>query len=140
MCSPIKSRAQKFIISHLIVILSGYLPNSAYDIYFGVLFLHFMIRLKKSRCTRSMISVFSNPQISAPYVSIGKTVLSKSLSCKSMGMSRLFALKNKRCIAFRACSAKCFLALRKLPDLDRMIPKYLYLSVILILCSPMENK
>ena len=55
-------------------------------------------------------------------------VLSNNFICKSKGESRLLALINNKCTAFRACSAMCFFIFMKLPDLNSKVPKYLYLS------------
>ena len=64
-----------------------------------------------------------------PKLPNSNTVLSNSFSCRSSGNSR-FA--RRKCMAFFACSVKCFLAFKKLPDLENITPRYLYLSVILI--------
>ena len=42
-------------------------------------------------------------------------------------------------MAFFDCLTRCFLAFKKLPDLENITPKYLYLSVILIILSPSLN-
>ena len=81
----------------------------------------------------------SYPQTLDPYVRIGSTVLSKSFNCRSSGRSRLLALMKRRCIAFFDCSTRCFLACKKLSDLENITPKYFYLSTILIVLSPNLN-
>ena len=78
-------------------------------------------------------------QISQPKVRIGTTVLSKSLIWRSSGISKLLARMSRRCMAFLDCSIICFLAFKKLPDLEKSTPRYLYLSVISMLWPPMVN-
>ena len=71
---------------------------------------------------------------------IGNTVLSNSLICKSNGKSRLLDLTKSKCIAFFAFSTICFRALRKLPDFEKITPRYLYVSLKVILCPAKVNE
>jgi hypothetical protein len=76
---------------------------SAYSIYLGVLCLVYVMILRKLTRTCSIISRFSYPHISIPYVRMGITVKSNNYNSKSIGKSsksRLFALNNSWCFAF----------------------------------------
>ena len=63
----------------------------------------------------------------------------KKLIWRPSGISKMLARISRRCMAFLDCSIICFLAFKKLPDLEKSTPRYLYLSVISMLWRPMLN-
>ena len=69
---PLTIDNQKPIILDFILICIGCRPNSACNIYIGVLFLKLIICLRKSLRKFSIIWLFSKPHISQPFNAIGK--------------------------------------------------------------------
>ena len=86
-----------------------------------------------------MMSRFPNPHISQPYSRIGfMSLLNKSI-CISIGKFRTLIFLRRENIAWLACSAMCFLQLRREPLFARYMPRYLY-SVTISISFPLYVK
>lgn len=113
-------------------------------------FLDWVIFLMKSLCIFSIMSKFSKPHISDPYVKIGMTVLSKSFSCKSKGdVKIIYHCKKKKHCFFWPVAPRAFWFLRNyrtektiLPDICESLLFQLFLHVfwnIILISTSTKN-
>ena len=83
----------------LIFTIRGGVPTSPYTIFEHVNLLTFNIYFKNRNCNFSIISMFSLPHISQPYVIMGTTIWLNSLRRTSRGKNKHLALRSRENIA-----------------------------------------
>ena len=83
----------------LIFTIRGGVPTSPYTTFEHVNLLTFNIYFENPNCNFSIISMFSLPHISQPYVIMGTTIWLKSLRRTSRGKNKHLALRSRENIA-----------------------------------------